>query len=104
MKATKNSRKQVREQLRQEVLDWYLQHSGLDPTDPSQDPQIAELCSKIQFCEDKKAYASTVLYWIEPPIPGVRNPVVVEEDIQGIWSAKVVPMRISIKSFGGLPQ
>ncbi len=43
-------------------------------------------------CVDKKSYRGKVLRWLEPPIPHLTNPVLVEEYIGDIWTLRTEPM------------
>ncbi len=102
MKKVDKKRRQVREELRQKMLDWYLRASGYDPSNPLEDERTADFCQKLQFCVDEKAYRDTVLYWIDPPIIGMNNPIAIETDVQGVWSCVLEVRKIDIKSYGGL--
>lgn len=81
------NRAKVRQMERESLLDWYINVAGHLPA---------------QQCEETKAYNSTVLWWLDPPIPGVMNPVLVEETVGDIWTIKRVPRVVTIKSYGGL--
>lgn len=69
------NRARAREQKRAELMEWYLENNFQIPPD-------------IQ-CEDKKAYRGKVLWWLEPPIPNITNPVLIEEFIGDGWSLRV---------------
>lgn len=76
-------RQNAREKIRGEILEWYLQVSGRLPE---------------QQCEDRKAYKEKVIWWLEPLIPGIKNPVVVEETMGDNWGIRIdfqeAPIRV----------
>jgi len=85
MARVEKSRAKVREEKRAEMLDWYLSHSN----------------GRMPECqvEDKKAYRGSVIWYLEPPIPGVRNPMIIEEYIGDNWSLRVVERLDPVKVF-----
>lgn len=72
---SRRNRARARELKRAEVLTWYLQMSGgILP---------------VQQCEDRKSYKEKVLWWLEPKIPNVPNPIIIEEAIGDGWSLRI---------------
>ena len=55
----------------EEMAIWYLANSGGVPPE--------------NICEDKKAYGGVVLRWLEPPIPFIDNPMLVETYLGDSW-------------------
>ncbi len=84
---TSQTRAKVRANEREKILDWYINVSGMLPQ---------------QQCEDIKSYANTVMWWLEPELPGVLNPILVEEEIGDVWTIKIIPRQKTIRSFGGI--
>jgi len=83
MTKTTKSRSDIRTDVRYNVLEWYTHHTG------GRFPE--------HQCEDKQG--ERVLWWLEPLIPGIDNPVVVEDCPDGDWSIRV-ELRVSpIKVF-----
>lgn len=72
------NRQTARETKRVELMTWYLENSNGIPPDNQ--------------CEDAKAYRGKVLWWLEPPIPNVTNPLLIEEFIGDGWSLRVEPL------------
>lgn len=68
----------ARQQKREEIMDWYLSNSGGIPP--------------VNQCEDKKSYRGKVLWWLEPPIPGILNPCLIEEALGDSWTLRIDPL------------
>lgn len=65
----------IRTAERAQIMEWYLKASG-------------GVLPLLQ-CEDKKAYRGIIAYWLEPAIPGVPNPCLIEEELGGQWTIRV---------------
>ena len=76
-------RRKVREEFKAKILAWYLQESG-------------GVMPKEQ-CEKEDVYGEYA-WWLEPPIPGVDNPVLVETTAGG-WAISIQRMIIKPKVF-----
>lgn len=80
---TAQDRENARNDVLEHMLLWYLQESL-----PGVVPELAV---------DKKAFNGEILYWYEPIIPGVTNPVLVEIYKGGEnWSLEMKPMQKKI--------
>lgn len=82
--SNRNERAQNRaiEQKLAEMLEWYVSIK------PDGEPDI---------CKDAKAYKGKVLYWLEPILPGVENPVLIEEALGDNWTLRMEPMEQKIQ-------
>lgn len=78
------NRSAQRMEMRQRILDWYLQESG----------GVAPECQ----CEDAKPNG-TVIWWLDPLIPGVDNPVMVERFIGDAWVVEIQKRKDSVRVF-----
>jgi hypothetical protein len=85
MKKVEETKEDQRNRTRAHVLMWYMQESGNIP------PKHA--------VEDKKPYKDLVYWHLEPLIPNVVNPVVIEEDIGGGWSIRISPMKEKVSVY-----
>ncbi len=74
---SKKAQKHAVEGKMYEMLEWYFENGG------APEP----IC-----CEDKKSYGGIILRWLEPPIVGKQNPVLVERCIGDVWTLAFVPM------------
>lgn len=73
--AIEQDREKQRDSLKAKIVLWYADNSGGKvPT---------------QQCEDRKAYRGKVIWYLEPPVPCMKNPVMIEEFIGDIWSLRV---------------
>lgn len=77
----------ARRLAREQIFEWYVSVAG---------------CMPAEQVEDTKAYRDTVCWYLEPPIPGVDNPILIEENIQGVWSIRTEKRIVPIRSFGGI--
>lgn len=74
----------IREMLTEMHL-WYLANSG------GKDPD--------HLCEDDRGYKGKTLRWYEPMLPGLDNPVLIEEAIGDHWSLRYEPSRPSVSVY-----
>ena len=64
----------VIEEKIEEMVIWYIANS------PDSEPTL---------CEDRKTYRGKVLRWLEPPLPGLDNPVLIEEQLGDSWTLRL---------------
>lgn len=81
MKPVNKNRAQVREKVREDVLNWYVMAAGRPP---------------LEQCETKKGHE--IVWFLDPPIPG-DNYVVVECDVQDVWSIRIAKRIINVSVF-----
>jgi hypothetical protein len=79
----RNHRK-ARMLIRAKLLEWYVDASG------GRMPEYQ--------IEDKKL-GGTIIWTLDPPIPGIRNFVLIEEYIGDSWSMKTVERLVPIRVF-----
>lgn len=81
----KNAQKNVIEEKVEEMLIWYMENSGGKAPD--------------QMCVDEKTYRGKILRWLEPVLPGVDNPVLIEEQLGDNWTLRFERMEKKIEVF-----
>lgn len=67
-------REDARVQVKLRIVNWYVEQTGRPPENQ---------------CEDKKAYGGKVHWWLEPTVPKVSNPILIEEAIGDGWALRV---------------
>jgi hypothetical protein len=75
--STERVRALQREEKRGDLLEWYLENNFYVMPDNQ--------------CEDKRANG-VVLWWLEPPIPNVTNPLLVERYLGDHWTLSIEPL------------
>jgi hypothetical protein len=58
----------------EEMVLWYLANSGGKAPD--------------HLCEDRKTYRGIVMRWLEPRLPGLDNPLLIEETLGDLWTLR----------------
>ena len=92
-RSTKN-RAQVRQQFMDEIREWYVMARG-----------VVDIDKRVEAveCDDEDPLTGEKRWWIEPCIPGVANPRLVERPLgNSDWSLSIESMDPPIRSFGGL--
>lgn len=72
------AREKARLQVKGLMIAWYLDRMAGEPPH--------------RQVEDRKPYGGKVLWWLEPLVPGIVNPVLVEEAIGDGWALSVQPL------------
>ncbi len=85
LKKTQHNKETAREEVRDEVLTWYLLTAGKAP---------------VRQCLDEKSYDSKSVWFLEPLLPGTNPCVVEEEKLDGHWTIRIEPMEEKIRVFG----
>lgn len=82
---TLKNKAEARAQVREDVYKWYLAMTGGDPK---------------QQCEDTKPHDNTTLWWLEPLVPDVENPLVIEQEKgDGQWTIRIEPLVKKVQVF-----
>ncbi len=68
-----------------EMTEWYASQAGGKFPD--------------HLAEDKKTYRGKILRWLEPQIPGVDNPILIEESLGDSWTLRFEKSRPEIKVY-----
>lgn len=85
--SNKNERAQKKsvELALSDMLEWYASNSGGKMPD--------------HIAEDRKAYGGKVLRWLEPLLPNVDNPMLVEEALGDSWTLSMEPIQRKTQVF-----
>lgn len=67
------------EEVLEKMALWYITNAPI-----AKDPPVIR--------EDRLTYRGKVLRWIDPPIPLIENPLLVEEYIGDYWTLRVEPL------------
>jgi hypothetical protein len=73
-----NRQAAIEEKLEEMAL-WYVSNAPI-----AKDPPV--------IVEDRKTYRGKVLRWLEPPIPNMTNPVLIEEFLGDFWTLRLEPL------------
>ena len=84
-RSKKAQAKVIDEKLEELIVNWYAPASGGKFPD--------------HVAEDRKSYRGKILRWLEPTLPGITNPVLIEETLGDRWTLRLEPMRQEIKIF-----
>lgn len=78
------ARLRARDVVRTRLLDWYCQESGDYP---------------LYAIEDERNGGRELLFYMDPPIPGIINPMLVEMEEGGSFVLKIEPRQERIIGF-----
>jgi len=80
----KAAQQKVIEEKLEEMIEWYAVESGGKTPD---------------LHVDEKTYRGKILRWLEPALPGVDNPVLIEECIGDSWTLRFERREVKIQVF-----